>query len=108
MKARKRAKLERAGWRVGSAAEFLGLTPEETRFVETKLALAEGVRQRREAKRLTQGALAAKIGSSQSRVAKMEAADRSVSIDLLVRTLLAMGTTRKELARIISRTARAA
>jgi transcriptional regulator with XRE-family HTH domain len=42
---------------------------------------------------LTQVALAKKIKSSQSRVAKMEAGDPSVSIDLLVRSLIALGET---------------
>jgi hypothetical protein len=101
MKRSKRERLEAAGWRVGTAAEFLGLSAEESAFVEMKLALADGVRRRRQAKRLTQVQLAERIGSSQSRVAKMETADRTVSIDLLVRTLLAMGASRAEVARVI-------
>lgn len=109
MKRSKRERLEAAGWRVGTAAEFLGLTAEESAFVEMKLALADGVRRRRQAKRLTQIQLAARIGSSQSRVAKMETADPTVSIDLLVRTLLAMGASRAEVARVIrTRSRRAA
>jgi hypothetical protein len=32
-------RLEAAGWQVGSAKDFLGLTPEETAFVELKLNL---------------------------------------------------------------------
>ena len=101
-------RLEAAGWRVGTAREFLGLTQEEAAFVEMKLALAESVRRRRQARRLTQTQLAKRLGSSQSRVAKIEAADPSVSIDLLVRSLLAMGASRAEVARIISRRARRA
>ena len=108
MKRSKRERLEAAGWRVGTAAELLGLTEEEAAFVEMKLALAEGVRRRRKAKRLTQLQLAERIGSSQSRVAKMETADATVSIDLLVRTLLAMGATRAEVARVIHARSRAA
>lgn len=109
MKRSKRERLEAAGWRVGTAAEFLGLTAEEAAFVEMKIALADGVRRRRQAKRLTQIQLAARIGSSQSRVAKMETADPTVSIDLLVRTLLAMGASRAEVARVIrTRSRRAA
>ena len=91
MKRSKKDRLEAAGWRVGTAQEFLGLTQEEAAFVEMKLALSESVRRRRQARRLTQTQLAKKLGSSQSRVAKIEAADPSVSIDLLVRSLLAMG-----------------
>jgi ribosome-binding protein aMBF1 (putative translation factor) len=108
MKRSKRERLEAAGWRVGTAAEFLGLTKEEEAFVEMKLALADGVRRRRQAKRLTQLQLAERIGSSQSRIAKMETADPTVSIDLLVRTLLALGASRAEVARVIRTRSRAA
>ena len=103
MKKAKKERLERAGWRVGSAADFLGLSKEEEAFVEMKLALAESLRKRRVARRLTQTQFARKIGSSQSRVAKMEAADASVSIDLLVRSLLATGASRAEIAKVIAR-----
>ena len=103
MKQTKRERLKAAGWRIGSAADFLGLSKEEAAFVEMKLALAESLRRRRQARRLTQTQLAKRIGSSQSRVAKMEAADPSVSIDLLMRSLLAMGASRAELAKIIAK-----
>jgi len=103
MRKAKKERLEAAGWRVGSAEEFLGLSKEEAAFVEIKLALAESMRKRRQARRLTQTQLAKKIGSSQSRVAKMEAADPSVSIDLLVRSLLAMGVSRSDVARVMGR-----
>jgi hypothetical protein len=103
MKKAKKQRLEAAGWRVSTAAEFLGLSPEEATLVEMKLALAAGVKRRRIAKRLTQGDLASRLGSSQSRVAKLEGADPSVSVDLLVRALLALGADRAELARIIGR-----
>jgi len=104
----KRARLEAAGWSVGTVRDFLGLSEEEAAFLEVKLALAKSLRKRRERKGLTQSALAELIESSQSRVAKMEAGDRTVSLDLLVRSLLAMGTTKRELARIISAPRRAA
>lgn len=103
VKKAKRRRLEAAGWRIGTADEFLGLSKEEAAFVEMKLALAEGVRRRRRARKLTQTQLAKRVGSSQSRVAKMEAGDPSVSVDLMVKTLLAMGTSRAEVARLISR-----
>ena len=103
MKKAKREKLEGAGWRVGSAEDFLGLTREEAAFVEMKLALADSVRRRRQARKLTQTQLAKMVGSSQSRIAKMEVGDPSVSIDLLMKTLLTMGASRTELARVISR-----
>jgi DNA-binding XRE family transcriptional regulator len=108
MKKAKRTRLEAAGWKVGSVTQFLGLTDEEAAFVELKLALARSLRSRRERKGLTQTQLAQLIESSQSRVAKMEAGDKTVSLDLLVRSLLVMGATNRELARIISAPGRAA
>ncbi|MCH7797235.1 MAG: helix-turn-helix transcriptional regulator [Planctomycetes bacterium] len=102
----KRRRLEAAGWKVGAAADFLGLSKEETAFVEMKLSLSRNLKKRRQAKRLTQSQVAKVIGSSQSRVAKMEAADPEVSIDLLLRSLLALGATRKQLAKIIGEPAR--
>lgn len=103
MKSAKRARLEAQGWRVGSAAEFLELTPEEAAFVETKLALSRCVRSRRAAQNVTQAALAKRLKSSQSRVAKMEAADATVSIDLLLRALFALGAKRRDIAAAIQR-----
>jgi len=108
MRKAKRARLKAAGWKLGTVREFLGLSEEEAAFLEVKLALAKSLRKQRERKGLTQSELAELIESSQSRVAKMEAGDRTVSLDLLVRSLLAMGTTKRELARIISAPRRAA
>ena len=105
MKARKRKRLEAAGWRVGSEAEFLRLKPEEAALVEMKLNLARRLRDVRTNRGLSQEAMAKLLGSSQSRVAKMEAGDRSVSVDLLVRSLLLVGASRAEIAREISRRA---
>jgi hypothetical protein len=102
MKRAKRVRLEARGWRVGTAQDLLGLSDEEAAFVELKQALARGVRARRERSGWTQTRLANLLESSQSRVAKMEAADRTVSVDLLVRSLFAMGTTKRGLAKIIS------
>lgn len=101
MKKDKKARLEGAGWKVGSAAEFLELSKEEAAFVEMKVDLASSLKKRRQAKRWTQTQLAKAIGSSQPRVAKMEAADASVSIDLLLKALLSIGATRRDLARVI-------
>ena len=86
-----RARLEAAGWKTGDARDFLGLSDEEAAFIDMKLALAADLRLRRVARHLNQTQVAKMIGSSQSRVAKMEAADPSVSLDLLVRTLLKLG-----------------
>jgi DNA-binding XRE family transcriptional regulator len=98
----KQARLARKGWKVGSAVDFLDLSPEESAYVEMKLALSTALRERRRQNQLTQADLARVIASSQSRVAKMEAGDPTVSIDLLVKSLLALGVSRKELARTIS------
>ena len=84
----KRRKLDARGWRVGTPTDLLGLSAEEAALVETRLALSTALRRRRTAQHLSQAALAKRLRSSQSRVAKMEAADRSVSIDLLLRGCL--------------------
>jgi len=102
MNKNKRERLHRAGWTIGSVTEFLGLTEAEAALVELKLTLSRRLKERRSRSRLSQGQLAKLLGSSQSRVAKMEAGDPSVSIDLLIRSLLAIGTTRKELAAVIA------
>lgn len=108
MEKSKRRTLERAGWRVGSADEFLGLSPEETALVETRLLLSASLKQRRIRQRLTQSQLARMLQSSQSRVAKMEAGDPSVSIDLLVRGLFALGASRREVGATIAERRQAA
>lgn len=102
MKKDTKARLARAGWRVGTARELLGLSKAEEGLVELKLILSRGLRERRARRRITQAQLARLLKSSQSRVAKMEAGDPSVSLDLLIRSLLAMGTTQRELAQVIA------
>lgn len=99
----KKTRLERSGWVVGDAAHFLGLSEEESRFLDLKLALAAGVRELRKRKGLTQTALAELLGSSQSRVAKMEAGDHSVSLDLMMRSMVNIGATAADIARWIRR-----
>lgn len=93
MDAAKRKRLRKSGWRIGTAKEFLELSHEEASYVELKLRLASQLHERRRSLGLSQVGLAKRIRSSQSRVAKMEAGDPSVSIDLLVRSLLALGDT---------------
>ena len=100
---RKRKRLEARGWKVGSAREVLRLSDEEEAYIELRLKLAESLRARRVDKGLSQVQLARAVRSSQSRVAKMEAGDPTVSLDLLVRSLLALGASNSELARIIAR-----
>jgi DNA-binding XRE family transcriptional regulator len=106
MRPAKKKRLMARGWAVGDARTFLGLTEEEAAFVELKLALADNLKQRRLKRGMTQTQLAKRLESSQSRVAKMEAGDRSVSLDLLVRSLLTVGMTRTELAKVIATSAR--
>ena len=103
MRADRRRKLEKAGWTVGDAGDFLGLSADERRFVEVKLALADGLRRRRERLGLTQTEVADRLQSSQSRVAKMEAAHRTVSTDLLLRSLFLLGASPRDVARLFSR-----
>jgi DNA-binding XRE family transcriptional regulator len=98
----KRKRLEAKGWKVGTTSEFLGLSPEEARYIELKLALSEHLRKRRVRRKLTQEQLAKLLSSSQSRVAKMESGDPSVSLDLLIRSLLALGTSERDLAKVIA------
>ena len=98
----KTAKLERAGWKLGTPKEFLGLTDEEAALIEIKLALARGVKDRRRSLRLTQEEFAKQLRSSQSRIAKMEASDATVSMDFLVRSFLALGATTQEVGRVIA------
>jgi predicted XRE-type DNA-binding protein len=101
----KRDSLRAAGWRSGDAADFLELSPEEAAFVELKLALGDYLRLLRTKNSWTQAQVAGRLGSSQSRVAKMEAADASVSVDLLVRSLLALGASRQEVGGVIAQAA---
>lgn len=103
MKQVKSRKLAKAGWRSGSAKDFLGLSDEEETLIEMRLSLSRSLRERRVGGGLSQSDLAAKMGSSQSRIAKMEAADSSVSLDLLIRSLLTLGASTKDIARAIQR-----
>ena len=102
MRDEKRRRLEAMGWKVGTAQEFLRLTAEEAAYVELKVRLAMGLREWRRRRNLTQAGLAKRLQSSQSRIAKMEAGDPSVSLDLLIRSLLTLGASRRELSRIMS------
>jgi DNA-binding XRE family transcriptional regulator len=102
MREEKKRRLEAKGWRVGSTREFLGLSSSEEAYIEIRLALARALKSQRVEKGVTQQDLARVVASSQSRIAKMEAGDTSVSIDLLIRTLLALGTSKRNLGSIIS------
>ena len=98
----KKEALEQKGWKVGSAREFLGLTTEEDSYIELKLSLSQFLQEKRKTRRLTQNQLATLIQSSQSRVAKMEKGEESVSIDLILRSLLALGTEINEIGKSLT------
>lgn len=108
MNADKMKKLKAAGWQIGSADEFLELSAEESALLDLKVALAELVRRQRKARSWTQAELADRVGSSQSRVAKLEAADPSISLDLQFRCAFAAGATRQQLAKLFSSGAKGA
>ena len=97
----KRERLQAKGWQVGTVAEFLNLTPEESALIEIKLALSQSLKERRQ-KLMTQTELAKKIRSSQPRIAKAENGDASVSIELLIRAILATGATAEEIGQAIT------
>ena len=102
MNKEKEIKLLKNGWKIGSANEFLGLSDEESAYIELKIKLSSNLRKLRTEQKITQVELANILKSSQSRVAKIETGDPSVSIDLIIRSLLALGTTRKDIAKAIS------
>ncbi|MFB2893532.1 helix-turn-helix domain-containing protein [Aerosakkonemataceae cyanobacterium BLCC-F50] len=101
MKEAKRKRLEEKGWKVGTVSDFLSLTPEETALIEIKLALSRHLKERRQ-KLMTQTELAEKLHSSQPRIAKAENGDASVSMELLIRAILATGATPQEIGQIIA------
>ncbi|MBE9191099.1 helix-turn-helix domain-containing protein [Gloeocapsopsis crepidinum LEGE 06123] len=102
MDSAKRQRLEAAGWKIGTVEEFLELSSAELALIEMKLALSRKLKEQRLNRKLSQTAVARQINSSQSRVAKMEAGEPSVSTDLLIRTLLSIGATPREIAEAIS------
>ena len=102
MKAAKKQRLEARGWQFGSAADFLELTPEQATYINLKLSLSRKLKALRTERKMSQSALAKQLHSSQSRVAKMEAGDASVSLDLLVKSLLAVGASSRDLAQAIA------
>ena len=102
MDSKKKKKLEAKGWVVGDTSDFLQLTAEEARSIELNLALSESLKAERLKQQVTQVELAKMIGSSQSRVAKMESGDPAVTVDLLLKALLTLGVTKKQIAKIIT------
>ena len=97
MKTAKARRLKAAGWKVGSTKDFLRLNDQEAALVEVKLCLMDALRQARRKRGISQIDLAKRMGSSQSRIAKIEAGDPSVSLDLILRALVASGASRREI-----------
>jgi DNA-binding XRE family transcriptional regulator len=102
MDKKKKKALESRGYTVGSVDEFLGLSREESEYIDLKMTLSHALAAKRKKSNLTQVQLARKLKSSQSRIAKMEKGDPSVSLDLLVKFLLAIGATKKNIAKMIA------
>ncbi len=101
MDEKKRKQLEAKGWKVGSVQDFLGLSDEELVYIDMKLSLARLLKSRRKQKGLTQQELADQLHTSQSRVANMENGDPKVTVDLLIKALLALDVDRSELGKTI-------
>jgi len=97
----KKKKLEDNGWKVGEIDEYLQLDKSDMAIIEMKVALAKAIVTKRKSIKESQTQMAKKIGSSQSRIAKIEHADPTVSIDLMIKSLLSLGATRKEIAKAI-------
>ena len=93
-----KSKKPKSGWVEGSVQDFLQLSNAEMDLIETRLAASRLLKATRKQRKLTQQALAAKLHTSQSRLAKMEAGDPSVSLDLIFKSLFSLGVSRKRLA----------
>ena len=101
MDKKKRQQLEEKGFRVGSAADFLELTPEEEAYIDIRLDISNMVKSQRAKRGWTQEQLARAIGSSQSRIAKLEGGDPGISMDLMIKALLRLGTSKKQIGQLL-------
>jgi ribosome-binding protein aMBF1 (putative translation factor) len=93
--------LEKEGWKTRTVSDFLNLSREEEEYIEMKLTLSNYFQALRKKQCLTQAQVAAKIKSSQSRVAKIERAEAAVSLDLIVRSIIALGSSKKEIGKVM-------
>lgn len=101
MEKKKREELEEKGFRVGSAADFLKLSPEEEAYIDIRLDISNLVKKQRAKRGWTQEQLARAIGSSQSRIAKLEGGDHGISMDLMIKALLSLGTSKKQIGKLL-------
>lgn len=97
-----RERLGADGWRVADVQDFLGLRNDEMAYIDLCATLRRAARSRREDAGLSQHALARRLGSTKTQVARMESGDPSGSIDLMVRALLATGATAADVADVIA------
>jgi DNA-binding XRE family transcriptional regulator len=102
MDAKKKKRLEAKGWKVGSVQNFLNISDEEMALIELKISLGDTLQNKRKQKKMTQTQLAKLLHSSQSRIAKMETGDPSVSLDLIIKSLFSLGLSKNELAKVIA------
>lgn len=96
MNQNRKLQIEKAGGRITTVKEFLNLSEADAALIETKLAMIKRVRTLREEKHVTQVELAKRMGTSQSRVAKIEAGDPNVSMDLILRAMFSLGVRFKK------------
>ena len=89
------------GWVEGSVQSFLELSDADMEYIEMRLALSRLLKEQRQKHHLTQTQMASQLHTSQSRVAKMEKGDPTVSVDLLLQALFRLGVKRKQLATVI-------
>ena len=100
MDAKKKRRLEAAGWRVGSVQDFLGLSDAELEIIDMHVRLIDEIKRRLRARGVSQAALAKELGTSPARLSNM-LAGKEVSADALVRTLLVLGATPKDVGRVV-------
>jgi DNA-binding XRE family transcriptional regulator len=104
MNKEQRERFKRAGWKLGSVGELLDLTPAEEALIEAKVRLSKVVRTLRQQSRLSQAQLAKRIGSNQTRIAKVENQDPEVSLDLQMKAIFAARPeARQEFSALIKR-----
>lgn len=101
MDKKKRKELEQKGFKIGSTGDYLELTPEEESYIDIRLDIRDLLKSQRTKKGWTQQQLADSIGSSQSRIAKLEAGDPGISLDLMFKALLQLGTSKKEIGKML-------
>src|ERR1700730_7479285 len=91
VKAEEKDPVEGPGVWVGGAEDFLGLTKSERVIVDFRLDLSRRIKEARERRGWSQASLARAMGTSQPRLSRIEAGYPDVTIDLMLRALVAAG-----------------